>query len=153
RPRGRVVLREAGILIDRRDEIELYVALNKGGVFKLFRDGRLAASDTQLSLRVRAGRGSKNPVGHLIGNYQTETNQDEITIRGALGWAKHKQMTTPRLVVLRLIMVTAGRFFPNLIRKLLQKMLITGKSDAPFEFIRTLKWEGSRLKIIDELRA
>ena len=153
RPEGRVVLKEAGILIDRRAGSELYVALNKGGVFKLFRDDELVASDTQLSLLVRAGGKTRNAIGHLIDEYQTEAAEDEITIRGRLGWAKHAQMTTLKLIVLRLAMITVGRFFPNLIRKLLQRMLITGKTDAPFEFIRRLKPGGARLRIIDELHA
>ena len=41
-------------------------------------------------------------------------------------------MTTFKMIVLRLLMFTVGRFFPDLIRKLLQKMLITGKKAAPF---------------------
>lgn len=153
RSSGRVVLKDAGILIDRRDGAELYVALNKGGVFKLFRDDELVASDTHLSLLVRAGGKIKNAVGHLIDDYQTDVSEDEITIRGPLGWAKHQQMTTLKLAALRLAMTTIGRFFPDLIRKMLQRMLITGKSDAPFEFVRTMKWEGNRWRIIDELLA
>ena len=150
---GRVVLKDAGILIDRRDDTELYIALNKGGVFKLFRDAKLSASDTHLSLQVRRGGKIKNAVGHLVGDYQTAVSNDEITISGSLGWAKQKLMTTARLVALRLMMVTVGRFFPNLIRKLLQRTLITGKTDAPFSFTRSIKWEGEVWKITDQLRA
>jgi hypothetical protein len=161
----------------------LYLALNKGGVFKLFRGGKLVTSDTQLSLLVSSRRRSdaeedttrnnigerdggnvvsfraevsgkiKNAVGHLIGDYETNVRDDEITIRGSLGWAKQKQMTTARLIILRMFMITAGRFFPNLVRKLLQKMLITGKEIAPFTFTRTLEWNGDSLRITDELRA
>ena len=151
RPRGRVALKEAGILIDRREDAEIYVALNKGGVFKLFRDGKLAVSDTQASLRVRWGGKLRNAVAHLIDDYQTELGQNEITIRGRFGWAKQAQMTMPRLVLLRLVMMTVGRFFPNLIRELLQGMLITGKELAPFEFTRTFKWENGWI-VTDEIR-
>ncbi|NEN95862.1 MAG: hypothetical protein F6K50_10080, partial [Moorea sp. SIO3I7] len=45
------------------------------------------------------------------------------------------------------------RFFPNLIRKLLQKLLITGKKDAPFCFRRYFYWQGERWLVIDELQA
>jgi len=54
--------------------------------------------------------------------------------------------------LLRLVMMTVGRFFPNLIRKLLQSMLITGKEPAPFEFTRTFRWENGWI-VIDEIRA
>jgi hypothetical protein len=61
-------------------------------------------------------------------------------------------MTPPKLVFLRLVMMTVGRFFPNFIRKLLQSMLITGKKPAPFEFTRTFKWESGWI-VTDEIRA
>lgn len=152
RPRGRVDLKEAGILIDRREDTELYISLNKGGVFKLFRDGKLIVSDTQASFRVRSGGELRNAVAHLIDDYQTDLGENEINISGRFGWAKQTQMTTPRLVLLRLVMMTFGRFFPNLIRKLLQSMLITGKEAAPFEFTRTFRWERGWI-VIDEIRA
>jgi hypothetical protein len=176
RPAGRVSFPEAGLLVDRRGGTELYVALNKGGVFKLFREGRLVASDTQVSLlvgRTRAaegvadpasaapetsasgpdGRGAdsaksaeahpamlRNAVAHLIGEYEREISPDEIAVGGAFGWARHTQMTPLRMVALRLLMLAGGRAFPNLVRRLLQRALITGRSDAPFTFRRVLRW-------------
>lgn len=153
RPRGRVWLPAAQILIDRRQEAELYLAANKGGVFKCFRENRLVASDTHFSLQVLAGGRVKNAVGHLVDDYQVELGEDEIAIRGVLGWAKQTQMTTLKLLVLRLVMYTVGRFFPNLIRKLLQRVLITGKKEAPFTFERRFRWKDGRWHVIDELQA
>ncbi len=153
RPRGRVWLKEAGILIERREESEAYIALNKGGVFKVFRGDRLIASDTQISVRARAGGKVRNAVAHLVGRYDSRVEDDLISVRGSLGWAKQARMTTMKLLALRVMMLAGGRFFPNLVRKLLQKMLITGKEDAPFTFKRTLSWQGDRLKVSDELSA
>jgi len=153
RPTGRLWLKEAKILIDRRQTTELYLALNKGGVFKLFRDNQLIASDTQISLQVREKGKVKNCVAHLIAGYQVNVSDDEITIKGQLGWAKQKQMTPLNLLILRIVMLTVGRFFPNLIRKLLQTMLITGKKNAPFRFRRQLRWENEQWCVTDELQA
>jgi hypothetical protein len=153
RPAGRLYLPEAGILIDRRQTTELYLALNKGGVFKLFREHHLIVSDTQFSLQVRQGRKLKNAVGHLIGTYPVNVAEDKITIRGELGWAKQKQMTPLNLIILRVVMFSVGRFFPNLIRKLLQKMLITGRTSTPFAFSRQFQWTGDRWQVTDELWA
>jgi hypothetical protein len=50
-------------------------------------------------------------------------------------------------------MLTVGRFFPNFIRKILQKMLITGKQTAPFKFVRHLQWIDGQLQITDSLIA
>jgi len=153
RPSGRVWLPEARILIDRCQETELYLALNKGGVFKLFRAGCLAASDTQFSLQVAAGQTRKNAVGHLVDDYQVEIDEGKISIRGSLGWAKQTQMTTLNLLILRLVMLSLGRFFPNLVRKLLQRLLITGKQAAPFRFQRTLIRANGTWTVSDELQA
>lgn len=152
RSTGRVWFKDAQILIDRRQDTELYLALNKGGVFKLFRGNQLVASDTQFSLRVLAGSKVKNAVGHLVDSYRVNVGEDEIIIEGQLGWAKQKQMTPTNLLILRVVMLTVGRFFPNLIRKLLQKVLITGKKSSPFSFRRRLSWKNGQWCVTDELQ-
>ena len=153
-PEGRVWLKQARVLIDRRQGQELYLALNKGGAFKLFRDQQLVVSDTQFSLQVQQNGKIKNAVGHLVSDYTVEVTENEIRIRGNLGWAKQKQMTPINLMILRIVMLSVGRFNPNLIRKLLQKLLIVGKSDAPFQFGRYLSWqEGQGWQVRDELRS
>lgn len=146
-------LKEAKILIKRRPGTELYVGLNKGGVFKLFRDDKLVISDTNISLQVRQGKKIRNAVSHLIGPATVTVEQDEISVEGQLGWAKQTQMSPWKLIVLRGVMLTFGRFFPNLIRKLLQKMLIVGKQDAPFQFRRRFRWENEQWQVTDELLA
>ena len=146
-------LKEAQILIKRRPGTELYVSMNKGGVFKLFRDNKLVASDTHLSLQVRKGKKVVNAVSHLSDNYEVKISQDEVIISGNMGWAKQTQMSPIKLIILRLVMLTFGRFFPNLIRKILQKILITGKQDAPFLFCRSFKYEDGIWYITDELSA
>ncbi|NJN04379.1 MAG: hypothetical protein HC873_15465 [Leptolyngbyaceae cyanobacterium SL_1_1] len=149
---GRVWLEEARILIDQRQDSKLYLGLNKGGTFKFFQGEHLVISDTQFSLLVRQDGKLKNAVGHLVSPYQIQVAPDEIQIRGALGWAKQKQMTPLNLMILRVVMLTVGRFFPDLIRKLLQKVLITGKKPAPFEFSRTFRWQKGQWHVTDELR-
>jgi hypothetical protein len=152
RTEGRTHFKNAGLLIERRGEATLFLALNKGGALKFFRGDRLVHSDTGFSI-VTTGKKRRIAVGHLVGKYQVEQAADAITIVGKLGWAKTKQMTTFNLVVLRALMFTIGRFFPDLIRKLLQRLLITGKKPAPFAFTRTVAWRDGQLEIADELRA
>lgn len=152
RPIGRVWLPNAKILIDRRADTELYVALNKGGVFKFFRNSKLAVSDTQFSVQVPQGSKVKNAVAHLVGDYEVHLEENDISIRGQLGWAKQKQMTPLNLMILRVVMLTVGRFFPNLIRKLLQKLLITGKKPAPFRFHRHFRWQDGHWQLMDDLK-
>lgn len=151
RPQGRVFLKHAGILIDRSGDTELYLALNKGGVCKLFRQGKLVHSDTGVSLQVKHGRKLKTAVTHLVDRYNTEIEADQIQIAGNMGWAKQMGMTTFKLLILRLIMSLGGRLFPDLIRKILQTLLITSKKPSPFSFQRTLKRTAKGWRIIDQV--
>lgn len=153
RRQGRLWFKNAGLLIDRRDSAELYLALNKGGVFKLFKDGNLAISDTQVSLQVKVGRTLKNAVAHLVDEYRCSVSENAISIEGVLGWAKHSQMTPLKMMILRLVMFTGGRFYPNLVRRLLQTLLITKKRNAPFGFKRTLSCEKGKWHIQDTITA
>lgn len=153
RTNKKIYLKEGGILIDRRDNAELYIALNKGGVFKLFRDNKLVASDTQFSLLVKQKNKLKNAVGHLVDDYQIKLSANKIEISGSLGWAKQKQMNSANMMILRLVMLSFGRFFPNLIRRSLQKILITGKQVAPYKFSRCLLWQNEQWHIEDRLTA
>lgn len=150
---GRLWLREAGIIIDRRENTELYLALNKGGTFKFFRDRELVLSDTQLSVLVTDQGRTRNAVGHLVDHYENSVSDHGISIAGTLGWAKHTQMTPLRLILLRVVMLSVGRFFPDLIRRLLQNMLITGKRPAPFRFQRHFSWRDGHWHVRDELHA
>ena len=151
-PQGRTYFRNAAIVIERRGSSVLYLALSKGGVFKYFAAGKLVQSDTQFAAQVQDGN-LRLAVAHLVGAYDVQIGDDQIVVSGQLGWAKTKGMTTFNLVVLRALMFTVGRFNPDLVRKLLQKLLITGKAPAPLHFKRTLSWQDGQLAVRDELTA
>ncbi len=157
RPAGRVVLPHAGVMVDRRGSTELYLGQGKGGVFKLFRDGGLVASDSGLSLVAGTGSRQRNAVSHLLPPERVQVGEDEIVVEGQFGWAKHQQMTPVKLVLLRAVMLSMGRLFPNLVRRALQRMLITGGEKAPYRYTRRLRREGddgeeARWRVTDEIR-
>ncbi|OYD82908.1 hypothetical protein [Azospirillum brasilense] len=150
-PDGRHWFPEAGLLVERRGGRALFAGLNKGGAFTLFRDGAPVLSDTQISLRVAHGGRARTAVAHLVDRYPVALDDDTVTVSGGFGWAKHTQMTVFRMVLLRVVMTTAGRFFPNLIRRMLQTMLIAGRRPAPFRFCRSFRWEGAELVVEDRV--
>ncbi len=152
RPEGRARFPEAQLLAEKRGQVTLIAALNKGGAFKVFVGENLAASDTQFSVRTK-DTPPRTAVGHLVGRYESESTENELRVTGSLGWAKQKRMTTANLLILRLVMITGGRLFPNIIRRLLQKMLITGKAQAPFRFARRFHWRDGGLDVEDRLEA
>ncbi len=152
-PDGRVWLQQARVLIDRRQGQALYLALNKGGAFKLFQATQLLASDSQFSVQIYQNGQLKNAVGHLVGDYEVDVSKNEIRISGSLGWAKQKQMTPLNSMILRVVMLSIGRFKPNLIRRILQQLLIVGKRDAPLQFERCLRWTEQGWQVQDALYA
>lgn len=151
--KGREWFKEAGILIDRRKNSELFMALNKGGVFKLFRDRRLIVSDTHFSLEVEIGGKKRNAVAHLIDQVDSSVNKNVIEISGSLNWANQTLPSPLKLVIFRIGMLSFGRFFPDLIRKILQKILITGKQPTSFQYKRGFSYESGRWEVKDELEA
>lgn len=151
RTQGRTIRPSAGFVVERRGDTELYLNTRKGGVFRLYRDDLLVAADAQISVMVNEGKAARNAVAHLVDEYDVVVDNESITISGQMGWAKHTQMTSTRLVALRLVMKTIGRWSPNLIRRFLQRILIVGKKKAPLRFRRRLTWKGSRLIVTDQL--
>jgi hypothetical protein len=142
--------------VERRGDAELYIGLRKGGAFKLFRAGRLTSSDTNFSVLQREGARLRNAVAHQPAEVTRRLDGldgESIEIEGHLGWAKQSQMNPLKMVVLRLAMLTLGRFAPNLVRRLLQRLLITGQTRAPFRFRRSLRWVGDVLEVSDALEA
>jgi hypothetical protein len=150
-PDGRTYYPNAGLLVERQGECALFTALNKGGTFRFFRGESCVASDTGPSFQMADG---KIAVTHLVVHDGMETLADgTLRITGTMGWAKQKAMTPLRLIALRLIMLCGGRFYPDLVRKLLQKVLITGKSEAPFSFSRELRLKEETLTVKDRVEA
>lgn len=159
---ARVYHPAAGLLIDRRGGLDLYAAVNKGGVFKLFRDGVLVASDTGPSLTLRDGRTAVchmiagRPVGRPVGRPAdqgggVQVDADGITVAGRTGWAKQRLMRVVDSLLLRGFMLVLGRLFPDLVRRLLQRLLITNARPAPFRFERRIGWRDGRLTVTDRI--
>lgn len=145
---GKYLNKNAALYIINSGNCQLYSALNKGGVFKFYRNSRLIFSDTQISLIVK---NNKNAVAHLINTYEYTTFDNGFTVSGTFHWVKKNKMTTNKLLILRVGMMLIGKYFPNVIRKILQKLLITGKTAAPFSFKRSVSLVDSKLHINDTI--
>ena len=132
---GRRWFPEAGLLVDRRDGVELYAALRRGGAFKLFREGSLLVSDTGPSFQL----GRRVAVSHLEGGTPVAPGEERVVVEGRMAFAKSARLTPIKNILLRLFMIVVGRFFPDLVRRLLQRLLVTGRAEAPFRFRRTFE--------------
>ena len=151
---GRELFPHAGIVVDRKGGRTLLCALKKGGAFRLYDGDALTCADTGLSLQIDAGRRRRVAVCHLWSeDNQTALRENELIVQGWMGWAKTQTMTTLKNVVLRVLMTSVGRFSPDLVRRVLQKLLISGRERAPFRFTRRLSWDGRQVVVVDEIES
>jgi hypothetical protein len=137
---------EARLLVDVHGDTRLHLGWSRGGAFKLFEGETLLLSDTGPALVTHDG---KSAVTHLEGPAEAMIDENRILIEGRMAWTRATLLTPLKSVVLRLAMLTAGRFFPNLVRGLLQRILVTGRRDAPFAFRRELFWHDGGWTITD----
>jgi len=147
---GRTLFPLARMLVDVRDGQALYLGWDRGGAFRLFRKTRLIAADTGPTFRMADGRIA---VSQLFLDPALETENGDIVITGRLCWAGSALLTPAKSVILRLAMLTVGRFFPNLMRRALQKLLVTGRRAAPFRLARRLAWADGGWTVRDEVTA
>ena len=70
---------------------------------------------------------------------------------GLMALAKGARLTPVKNAVLRLLMIGFGRFYPDLVRRMLQKVLVTGKTDAPFAFARRFERTDTGWVVSDRL--
>ena len=144
----RIVYPNARLLIDVRDDRRLYLGWSKGGALRLFDGEQPVLADTGPTLRLSDGRVA---VTHLEGDNTFELGENRIAVAGTMALAKSARLTPLKSIVLRAVMLTLGRFFPDLVRRLLQRLLVTGRTEAPFAFRREVAWEGSALMVRDIL--
>lgn len=141
---------DAKLRVQQRGALRLICGWSRGGAFRLFDGEKLLRADTGPSLRLRDGRVA---IANLDGARAAVREDDRLVIEAPLAYAKSALLTPFKSIVLRALMLTAGRFFPDLVRRALQALLVTGRQDAPFQFRRTLIWQGEDLIVEDELRA
>lgn len=148
----RIYFPEAGYLKIRKGRFSMLVSLKKGGTFRLYEGDRLVYSDTGISLLVNERSVSVNYVCHLWSDKNDITLFDDgVTVSGSMGRAKATQMTPLKNVVLRCLMLTLGRLNPDLIRRLLQRLLITGDSRTHFVFHRSMNLDSTHFELTDRV--
>lgn len=141
---------EAQIRVQQRSGLRLYCGWSRGGAFRLFDGERLLHADTGPSFRLADGR---MVIANLDGAQAAVREADCLEITAPMAFAKSARLTPFKSIILRSVMLSAGRFFPDLVRRALQKMLVTGRKDAPFQFRRRLVWDDAGLLVEDEVRA
>lgn len=127
-----------------------HVSIKMGGLFRLYKDKNFIFQDTQNALKIK----NKIYIANILNNEINFKwiNDQELEIEGYMVKSNSKLMSTTKLIILRLIMLTIGKFFPNLIRQGLQKILIEKKINHKRKFTRVFKFTSNELTVYDYYR-
>ena len=142
-------LPRAGLLVRRAHGRHTVVSAARGGVFKHFAAGRLSACDAGLILQTTDGRvavsqmhdpGRTADFSQAEGTADAKCGYSVLRVAGPMHWARFETATPLRQAVFHLGMLTIGRWLRGLVRRLLQRRLITGRRDCPIRLARQLEF-------------
>lgn len=141
----------AKIVICKTDNYYAVANLAKGGITKVFDEEGTLGSDTGLIGELHDGTVL---ISHLMDErniIEAKPSEREFRVRGNLSKRSVKLPTPFKQIIFRIILLTVGRFNPNLIRFILQKLLITGKPRTKYKFERVLRFKEKYVEIEDKL--
>jgi hypothetical protein len=134
----------AGLLVYRTPDIYTVVSTARGGVFRHFTATSSAASDAGLIVETTDGRVavSQRHDRSRTADYRAtdEGHAATLTVTGPLCWVRFETMTPWKQIALFAAMGTVGRWCRTLVRRLLQRRLITGRKEAGIQLTRRFEW-------------
>jgi hypothetical protein len=141
---------EAKMVVRKTARYHAVANLGKGGVIKIHDRAGCLLSDTGLIGRTRAGQ---VVVSHLIdpGHRILRCGDGDYEVAGLLSRRRANVSTPFRHILLRLFMLTIGRWAANMVRRVLQKILITGRTRTAIGFRRRIRFDSQSVEIEDEI--
>ncbi|QGJ68739.1 Hypothetical protein PBC10988_4010 [Planctomycetales bacterium 10988] len=136
------------------------VSAARGGIVKVTLAENQVFTDCGLLFETNRGKfltTQKHSLSRLFYVDENEKN-GKIEVSGFAHECKFETVTPSKSILLRIVMLSIGRFFRDFVRNLLQKRLITGRKKSSLFFKRHFYWkkrdrsEPDELKIIDHLR-
>jgi hypothetical protein len=146
-PKGKQYWKGAKLYTHRDEHRFCVLSAGKGGVLKLFVEGEPVHTDGGLIARLANGR---TLVSHQMDRYDIVQLENGIQVEGRLGICKFRLPSPFTQALFHLGMLVVGPWASNMVRKLLQRLLIVGKRAAPFKFRRTLAIQ-NQITLVDEI--
>jgi hypothetical protein len=135
---------QAGLLVRRSPSTQTIISAARGGTFKHFAGHRAAGSDAGLVVETTDGRVAVSQAHHhdrtVEGVCEGERVKTTFTVSGPLCFSRHETATPIKQAVFHAGMVTVGRACRTLVRKALQRRLITGQKICPIHLRRTFEF-------------
>ena len=123
--------------------------LSKGGCIKVFDNQGPIASDTGITGKLADGQ---VVVSHLVqtdASIKADPAKGRFEVETTLCKRRNNLPTPITNLIFRVLLLTIGRFNANLVRGLLQKILITGKPGTPYRVRRSIEFLSDRIVVED----
>jgi hypothetical protein len=153
----------AQILVRRDAGRQTVVSAARGGVFKHFWPCGESTTDAGLIVETTDGRVAVSQCHHLgrTVDYQPDAEKPDVetlTISGPLHWTSHETAGPLKQAAFHVGMTLVGRWCRGLVRRLLQRRLITGRSPSGIRLTRRFEFhpdkktgDGYALRVIDTI--
>lgn len=137
-----VRLPQAQLFVRRRSGQHTIISAARGGVCKRFSVDHAPWTDAGLVIELIDGRQavSQKQCSVVGGQWSVADRPPTTTISRFLHWSRAETATPLKLAVFRLGLWSVGRWCRTLVRRALQRKLITGRRECPIRFIRTFEF-------------
>ncbi len=145
----------AGLFVFRRGDRHTVVSTARGGIVKHF-DGDRCRTDAGLVIETRDGTVAVSQMHDRDRAVDFSSESDgsvRITVSGSLHTARFETATPLKQSILHTGMWAVGRWCRTVVRRLLQRRLITGRNRFPIRLKRTIQLhpDSSAVQVTDEL--
>ena len=135
-------LPHAGLLVHRDCQSHTVVSAARGGVFKRFLGDAAPITDAGLIVEFDDGREAVSQL-HEPAREVEWTEKGVLDVSSTLHWTQHETATPVKQALLHLAMYAAGRWCRSLVRRLLQRRLITARRTCPLRHTRRFEFDGA----------
>lgn len=129
----------AGLFVKKTQSKLIIINLKKGGVVKVFDEHGCVYSNTGFFLKLSNNRSITNAL--FDKNISIKKNENTFFLKKDFCYVKNNIPSITKFFIFRLFLYTFGRFYwiSRLVRKILQKFLITNFKKAPFSMTLEMK--------------
>ncbi|HXT57594.1 MAG TPA: hypothetical protein VN699_03120 [Pirellulales bacterium] len=159
-PRETICIRlpDAGLFVRRDSETQTVISAARGGVFKHFAPNAPPVTDAGLIVQMADGIAvsQSHDRTRSMESLPSATGEDDddttvVSVSGPLHWVRFETATPLKQAVLQVGMATVGRFCRTLVRRLLQRRLITGRRESPIRLTRSFEFLPGKLRVVDRI--
>jgi hypothetical protein len=143
RGEGTVHLPQAQIVVRRTSRQHTIISAARGGVCKRFSADHPPWTDAGLVVELTDGRqavSQKQCAPRVYRPPATDHRPPTITVCRCVHWSHSETATPLKLAIFRLALWSVGRWCRTLVRRALQRKLITGRRECPIRLTRTFEF-------------